>query len=106
MLLNVPGDRGDHDDFASVRKGIVLDEKTATADGGARAVRKGKWLPAGRGLSEDMRDGNHILVGDRAHMLRGPQLHTGCFGEACLVNSRIIDGSAYCAATGVVVEIE
>lgn len=47
---------------------------------------------------EHLRDEELVLVRERGAVLCRPQLHTSASGEACSVDPRVIDCSAYCTS--------
>lgn len=105
VLLNILDELGD-DDVGGAGQGTVLSKKTAAGDGGDYTVKKGEWLSGGRRLTEHLRDGVHVFVGDRGAVVPGPQLHMSVFGKACPVDTGVIDGSVHRAGMDAVCEIE
>lgn len=85
VLLNALDDLGD-EDVAAVRQSAVLDEKEAAADCDNQVVRSEEGLSGIQCLIEHLRDGDYVLIGDKAAVLFGPQLHRNPFGEACPID--------------------
>lgn len=83
------------DDVAGARQGVALHKKTAADNDGDHAVKKGKRISGGRRLIERLLGEDHVLVGEKCAVFPGPKLQTSPFGEACQVNSGVIDGFAH-----------